>query len=108
MFIVVEMQTNGDVTAVVPPVAFATRNEAEARYHAILSAAAVSEVEIHACAVLDERGVAVLNHCYYHLPEPEAPAEEDEPEPEPEIPVEEDELEVPTEEESEEEPVVEG
>ena len=40
-YIVIEMQTNGGVTAVVPPVAFANRNEAEARFHNILSFAAV-------------------------------------------------------------------
>lgn len=81
MYIVIEMQTNDGVTAVVPPVAFATRNEAEARYHAILSAAAVSEVEIHACAILNEHGIVVQCHFYEHpKPEPEVPVEE-EPEP---------------------------
>ena len=83
MFIVIEMQTNDGVTAVVPPVAFATRNEAEARYHAILSAAAVSEVEVHSCAILNEHGIVVQCHYYEHpKPEPE-PEPEEEPETEP-------------------------
>lgn len=84
MYIVIEMQTNDGVTAVVPPVAYADRNQAEAKFHTVLAAAAVSEVEIHSCAVLDERGVAVLNGVYYHLPEPEPEADEQEPEEEPE------------------------
>ena len=76
MFAVIEMQTTNGVTAVVPPATYADRNQAEAKFHTILASAAVSAVEIHSCAVLDERGVAILNHCYYHpLPEPE-PEEE--------------------------------
>jgi hypothetical protein len=96
MYIVIEMQTNDGVTAVVPPVAFATRNEAEARYHSILSAAAVSEVEIHACAILNEHGIAVQCHFYEHP--------KSEPEPEPEVPVEEE----PEPPADEEEPEAEG
>ena len=66
MYTVIELQTNNGVTAVVPPVCYADRNQAEAMFHSVLSAAAVSSVEIHSCAVLDERGVAVLNGCYEH------------------------------------------
>jgi len=66
MYTLVEFQTNNGVTAVVQPVVFQTRNDAEAAYHTVLAAAAVSSVEIHACTVLNECGVAVLNQVYYH------------------------------------------
>ena len=77
MYTVVELQTTGGATAVVVPLTYANRNDAEAKFHAVLSVAATSHVEIHSCAVLDERGVAVLNGSYYHpLPEPEPEPEE--------------------------------
>ena len=72
MYIVIEMQTNDGITAVVPPVVYSSRNEAEAKFHNILANAAVSSVEIHSCTVLDERGVAILNDVYYHNKENES------------------------------------
>lgn len=66
MFVVIEIQTSNGVTAVVPPVAYADRNEAEAKYHQVLSAAAISNVEIHSCTVLNEHGSAILSHFYNH------------------------------------------
>jgi len=66
MYIVIEMQTGNGSTVVVPPVVYESRNEAESKFHTVMASASVSSVEIHSCAVLDERGVAVLNGCYYH------------------------------------------
>ena len=66
MFIVVETQTTNGVTAVVPPVSFTDRNAAEAKYHTVLAAAAVSNVETHACIVFTEEGFPVLHDCYKH------------------------------------------
>lgn len=48
-----------------------TRNEAEAEFHRVLSAAAVSSVETHSCIVFTEEGFTVLNQCYKHPAEPE-------------------------------------
>ena len=43
-----------------------TRNEAEAEFHRVLAAAAVSQVETHSCIVFTEEGFTVLNQCYKH------------------------------------------
>lgn len=40
-YIILETQTNNGTTAIVPPVAFTDRNEAESRYHSVLASAAV-------------------------------------------------------------------
>jgi len=66
MFIVVEIQTKNGITSVVTPAAYADRNEAEAKYHQVLSAAAISNVDIHSCTVLNEHGSAILSHFYNH------------------------------------------
>ena len=66
MYVVVELQTKDGATAVVPPVAYADRNAAEAKYHQVLAAAAISNVDIHACVLLNEHGIAIQNHFYYH------------------------------------------
>lgn len=55
MYIVIEMQTNGETTAVLSNV-FADKNLALQKYYAILSAAAVSQVEVHSAMVVDELG----------------------------------------------------
>lgn len=72
-----------------------TRNEAESKYYAVLSAAAVSELPSHSATLIDSEGTFVMSRCYHHEqpepePEPEATTpepvtEEPEPEPEPEI-----------------------
>ena len=66
MFIVVEMQTSGSSTAIVTPVEYTDRNEAEAKYHTVLAAAAVSDVEKHACIVFTEEGFPIMHDCYRH------------------------------------------
>ena len=48
-----------------------TRNEAEAEFHRVLAAAAVSQVETHSCIVFTEEGFTVLNQCYKHPAEQE-------------------------------------
>ena len=56
MYIVIEMQTNGETTAVLNTV-FNDRNLALQKYYTILSAAAVSQVEIHTAMVVNEFGI---------------------------------------------------
>lgn len=72
------------------------RLKAEAKYHEILSYAAVSETKKHSAVILSDESFPILNQCYKHnLPEPEPepveePEEEQEEEPEePEEPAEE-------------------
>lgn len=65
-YIVLEMQTNNGTTALVPPVVYYTRQEAESKYHLILTSAAVSQVEEHAASILTGDGRLVRNECYRH------------------------------------------
>lgn len=67
------------------------RLKAEAKYHEILSYAAVSETKKHSAVILSDESFPVLYQCYKHNvvapapaaePETEEPAEEPEAEPE--------------------------
>ena len=71
------------------------RLKAEAKYHEILSYAAVSETKKHSAVILSDESFPVMNQCYKHdipapapalEPEPESEPESEEPEPEPEVP----------------------
>ena len=56
------------------------RLKAEAKYHEVLAAAAVSELPQHSATLLTADGRAVMNQCYRHeIVQPE-PEEESEPE----------------------------
>ena len=60
------------------------RLKAESKYHQVLAAAAVSELQSHSATLLTSDGRAVMNQCYKHAiestPEPEPePEEETEP-----------------------------
>ena len=70
-YVVMELQTNGETTAVVPPVSYSNKQQAEAAYHTILSAAAVSQVEKHAAVIVADNGQIVRSECYYHPTESE-------------------------------------
>lgn len=70
-YIVIEMQTNNGTTAIVPPIAYANRQQAEAAFHTILAAAAVSSVEKHTAVMLDQDGRLVRSECYNHGAEEE-------------------------------------
>ena len=67
-YTVIEMQ-NGVVGANVWT--YDTINAAEAKYHTVLSVAAVSAVEVHSAALLNESGLCVKHESYKH------PAESD-------------------------------
>lgn len=71
MFIIQEVQTNGSQTALTPAVTFENRNQAESRFHSILSVAAVSSVEIHTVIMYDECGNSIKSDYYKHTTEPE-------------------------------------
>lgn len=66
MYIVVETQTSNGQTAVVPPASYTDRNEAEAKYHSVLAAAAVSNVQTHACIMFTDEGFPIMHDCYKH------------------------------------------
>ncbi len=65
-YIVLETQTTGGVASIVPPLAYTDRNEAEAKFHQVLSFAAVSTVEEHAAMLLTSDGRVIRNECYRH------------------------------------------
>ena len=73
MFIVIELQTNGDQTANIVQTK-ETEAEAMSAYHSILAAAAVSSVEYHTAVVIDREGRYLARECYKHITvqEPEA------------------------------------
>lgn len=52
------------------------RLKAESKYHEVLAAAAVSELQSHSATLLTSDGRAIMNQCYKHtLPEPEPEVE---------------------------------
>ena len=65
MYYVIEMQTNGTQAANLV-YTYENRNEAMSKYHSVLSAAAVSPVEVHTCVVMDEEGRYEARDCYIH------------------------------------------
>ena len=71
MFILHEMQTTANGTALVPAQTFADKNQAESAYHSVLAAAAVSSVTVHAVVLMDEHGNTVKRDFYEHIAEAE-------------------------------------
>lgn len=66
MYIVMELQKNadGDVSNIVT--SHENLEEAEGKYYAILSAAAVSRIPVHSAVLVSEEGFPVRNQCYKH------------------------------------------
>lgn len=65
MFTVIELQTINGVTTVLTDV-FQNREQAEQKFHNILSYAAVSSVDIHAVSILSADGSILKNDVYFH------------------------------------------
>ena len=65
MYIVIELQKSGDQVGNIVS-SHATLAEAEAKYHAVLAAAAVSNVEAHSAVLLNAYGVPIKTECYRH------------------------------------------
>ena len=74
MYIVIEIQTSEQVATIVN--AYEDRNEAEQKYHQILSAAAVSTVPKHGAVMLTDEGVRLKGECYIHEQEEEEESNE--------------------------------
>lgn len=74
MYVVIELQKYGDQVANLVT-SHATRQEAEAKFHTILSAAAVSPVPVHSAVLLSEEGFPLRHECYK---DKAAPAAEEE------------------------------
>ena len=65
-FIVIELQKNekGVVSNIVTQ--HNTQPEAESKYHAVLAAAAVSEIPVHSAVIVSEEGFSLMHQCYKH------------------------------------------
>ena len=68
-YIVIELQTNNDGTVGNLVYAYTNRNEAEQKYHLILSSAAVSSLPAHAAVLLTGDGRMLASQCYRHVEE---------------------------------------
>lgn len=90
-FYIIEIQqyTNGEFGHIVhfafDENATKARLKAEAKYHEVLAAAAVSELPQHSATLLTSDGRAVMNQCYRHeIVQPESEVEPTESEVNPE------------------------
>lgn len=63
-YIVLELQTNSDGTVGNIVYAYDTQPEAESKYHAVLSAAAISGLPAHAALLVTSLGTVLESRCY--------------------------------------------
>lgn len=73
-YVIIEMQTNDGITAIVTPATYTDRNQAESKFHLVLASAAISSVEKHTCMMLTSDGKMLRSECYKH---PKAEPEEE-------------------------------
>lgn len=66
MYLVIEIQTNADNTVGNFVWSFATQQEAEAKFHAVLAYAAVSALPVHSCVILRNDGLQIAGQAYKH------------------------------------------
>ena len=66
MFVVMEMQTDAQGTLGTFVWSFADRAQAEAKYHSVLAAAAVSALPLHGAVLLRGDGVQLAYQSYAH------------------------------------------
>ena len=66
MYIIQEIQTTGNQTALVPATTYTDLNQAESAFHTALSFAAVSAVTVHTVMLYDEHGNIVRREYYEH------------------------------------------
>ena len=66
MYIVIELQTNADNAVADLVYQYASRDEAESKFHAILAAAAISSLPVHAAVILTNAGTLVRSESFRH------------------------------------------
>lgn len=66
MYIVIELQTNADGSVGNLVWAYTTKEQAFSKYHAVLSAAAVSVLPVHAAVILDNHGLQIAAQYFEH------------------------------------------
>ena len=67
-YIVIELQTTGGTTANIVN-QYSDLPHAEQKFYTVCSSAVVSEVPIHAVAILDDHGFPIKNECFTHVSE---------------------------------------
>lgn len=75
MYTVIELQTSGGQTSSLT-FSFADIKQAKNKYHTILAYAAVSEVDRHAAAILNDKGVSLYHESYDHAAQEQGGADE--------------------------------
>lgn len=65
-YVVIEFQTYANGTMSTPTYAFDNMLSAEAKYHSILAAAAVSSLPVHSCVLMTNEGVFIKTECFKH------------------------------------------
>lgn len=70
-YLVIEMQTFEDGKMSTPCFAYDLQAQAEAKYHAILASAAVSELPAHAAILATNGGAVLESKAYFHGTEAE-------------------------------------
>lgn len=68
MYLIVEIQTNGDQMAQICQTA-ETYEQAMSKYHTVLASASISSVEYHTCTVLGKEGEQLASESYHHTRE---------------------------------------
>lgn len=66
MYLVMELQKNSDGHVANIVTEHETLPQAESKYHAVLSAAAVSHIPIHSAILVSQEGFPVEHRCYKH------------------------------------------
>ena len=64
MYIVIEIQTSNTVATLVS--SYEDRNQAESKYHQILTAAALSNVPKHSAVLMNDEGRTIKSETYIH------------------------------------------
>ena len=65
MYFVLEIQINNGTGSIISS-SYDNQPAAEAKYHTILSVAAVSEVEKHSAVLMAENGITLKHESYFH------------------------------------------
>lgn len=65
-YVVIELQTNSEGQTANLAYAYDNLDQAYSKYHAVLSAAAVSKVPYHAAVLLDRAGLELAQWCFEH------------------------------------------
>lgn len=66
-YLVIELQTNADGSVGNLVYSYDNLPQAEAKYHTVLAAAALSDLPAHAAVLMDNEGYVRKQECYYGL-----------------------------------------